>query len=140
MHIASVLVDVVIVLWFLAVMVAIVRVRRARATGLRSLTPQEQNRYQLSWERIRTRFVHAPKEAAQEADTLVVAMLRARGHEVRDDRLPRRLLDARKWHAREHSHGTDALRQAMLHYSVVFDHSLGRRQREKAAIRRREMA
>jgi hypothetical protein len=118
----------------------IVRALRVRATSLRPLSAQEQNRYQLSWERIRTRFVHAPKEAAEEADTLVVAMLRARGHEVRDDRLPRPLLDARKWHAREHSHGTEALRQAMLHYSVVFNHSLGRRQREKTAIRRREMA
>jgi phosphoenolpyruvate-protein kinase (PTS system EI component) len=140
MDVATVLVDVVIALWFAAVMVGVARAFRVRATSLRPLTAQEQNRYQLSWERIRTRFVHAPKEAAEEADTLVVAMLRARGQVIRDDRLPGRLLDARKWLAREHSHGTEALRQAMLHYSVAFDHGLGRRPREKGAIRRREIA
>jgi hypothetical protein len=140
MDVASVIVDVLIVLWLLAVMVAIIRAVRARSMGLRPLTPQEQNRYQLSWERIRTRFVHAPQEAVEEADALVVSMLRARGHRLRYDRMPHRLIDARKWLAREHSHGTEALRQAMLHYTVVFDRSIGRRPRVKAAVRRREMA
>jgi hypothetical protein len=140
MDIATFLVDAVIVLWVLAVIVAAVRVWRARSPRLVPLAPQTHDRFVLSWERIASRFVHAPREAAHEADALVLSLLLERGHPVQGGRLPGRIQNARQWLAREGKDGTEALRQAMLHYQIVFNRMIGGRLREKAIENRREMA
>jgi hypothetical protein len=142
MDIATFLIDVVIALWILAVIVAAVRLWRARPPRLGPLSSQARDRFTLSWERIAARFVHAPREAAHEADALVLSLLMERGHPVQRGRLPRRIQEARDWLAREGKDGTEALRQAMLQYQVVFNRMIGGRPREKerATEDHREMA
>ncbi|TMC47357.1 MAG: hypothetical protein E6J20_19870 [Chloroflexi bacterium] len=142
MNIASFLVDAVIALWLLAVIVAGVRVWRARSRRLVPLSSQARERFVLSWERIASRFVHAPREAAHEADALVLSLLLERGHPVQGGRLPGRVQEARQWLAREGKDGTEALRQAMLQYKEVFNRMIGGRpsEKEQAAENDREMA
>jgi hypothetical protein len=140
MDIGTFLVYAVIGLWLLAVIVATARVWRARLPRLISLSPEHQQRFLLSWERIASRFVEAPREAAHEADALVLSLLVERGHPVERDRLPSRVRDARRWLELEGKDGTEALRQAMLHYEIVFNRMIGRGTREMASENRREMA
>lgn len=142
MDIATFLVDAVIAVWFLAVIVAGVRIWRARPARLTPLSPQAHDRFVLSWERIAIQFVHAPREAAHEADALVLSLLLERGHPVQGGRLPARIKEARQWLAREGKDGTEALRQAMLQYQVVFNRMIEGRPREKeqATENHREMA
>jgi hypothetical protein len=137
----TVLMDVVIALWFLAVIVAVVRAWQARPPRLAPLSPEDQNRFTSSWQRIAFRFVDAPRDAAREADALVLSVLMERGHPVRDDALPAGLRKARRWLALEGSDGTEALRQAMLHYRTVLNQMVGPRSRVRDdADGRREMA
>jgi hypothetical protein len=140
--IATFLVDAVIAIWFLAVIVAVVRVLRARSPRLAPLSTQARDRFVLSWERIASRFVHSPREAAHEADALVLSLLLERGHPVQGGRLPGRIQAARRWLAREGKDGTEALRQAMLNYQVVFNRMIGGSPREKEQVteNHREMA
>jgi hypothetical protein len=140
MDLATFLIDAVIALWILAVVVAAVRMWRARSPRLAPLSPQVHDRFVLSWERIASRFVHAPKEAAHEADALVMSLLLERGHPVQGGRLPSRIQDARDWLAREGKDGTEALRQAMLNYQMVFNRMIGARPPEKETENKREMA
>jgi hypothetical protein len=140
MEIATFLIDAVIGLWLMAVIVSIVRVWRARSPRLVPLSPQVRDRFVLSWERIASRFVHAPRAAAHEADALVLSLLLERGHPFQSGRLPRRIQDARRWLAREGKDGTEALRQAMLQYQIVFKRVIGGRPQENATESRREMA
>jgi hypothetical protein len=140
MDLAIFLVYAVIGLWLLAVIVAAVRVWRARLPRLMPLSPELQQRFMHSWERITSRFVEAPREAAHEADALVLSLLIERGQPVERDRLPARIRDARRWLELEGKDGTEALRQAMLHYEIVFNRMTGGRTREKATEKRREMA
>jgi hypothetical protein len=140
MDTATVLVDVVLVLWVLAVIASIVGEWRARGPRLEPISPQAQQRYVLSWDRIARRFILAPREAAQEADTLMVSLLRERGHSIRGDRLPYRIRNARAWLSRERSDGTEALRRAMLYYREQFNRTIGKRPREAGAEGRKEMA
>jgi hypothetical protein len=86
-----------------------------------------------------SRFVHAPREVAREADALVVSLLHERGQPVEDNQLPSGVRDARRWLAREAVEGTEALRQAMLRYQTVFNRMIGGRPGE-ATEKRREMA
>jgi hypothetical protein len=142
MDIVTLFVDLLIALWFLAVIVAIVRAWQARVPRLGPLSPEARNQFVNSWHRITAGFVDAPREAVQQADALVVALLRERGRPVHHEHLPRPILEARHYVARERTNGTEALRQAMLHYRTIFTHSIGRRppEPEQQNIRRRELA
>ena len=72
----------------------------------------------------------------------MLSLLLERGHPVRSSRLPGRIQEARRWLAREGKDGTEALRQAMLNYEVVFNRMIGGRPREKepATESHRELA
>jgi hypothetical protein len=142
MDIAALLVDLVIALWFLAVIVAILRAWQARVPPLAPLSPEARNRFFNSWHRITAGFIDAPREAVQQADALVLSLLRERGRPVNDDQLPKPIRDARQCLAREGANGTEALRQAMIHYRLIFTRSIGRRPPEldRQDVRRREMA
>ncbi len=142
MDIVTPLVDLLIALWFLAVIVAIVRAWQARAPRLAPLSPEARNQFVNSWHRITAGFMDAPREAVQQADALVVSLLRERGRPVRHDQLPRPILEARHCLARERTNGTEALRQAMLHYRSIFTRSIGHRPPEpdQQDIRRRQLA
>ena len=135
-------VDLLIVLWFLAVIVAIVRAWLARVPRLAPLSPEVRNQFVNSWHRITAGFVDAPREAVLQADALVVALLRERGRPVHDNQLPKPILEARHSVARESPNGTESLRQAMLQYRSIFTGSIGRRSPEPDSqhVRRREMA
>ncbi len=121
------LVDIVSVLWFGAVIVGIARAWNARPARLRPISPQAYDRFALAWDRVATEFVHAPSEATREAEDLVYNLLVARGHPTARSRLPESMHEARRWIARERQEGTEALRQAMLHYRYVFEQIIGRR-------------
>lgn len=141
MDIVALLVDLLILLWFLAVIVAIVRAFQARVPGLAPISPEARKEFVNSWHRIASGFVDAPREAVQQADALVLSLLRERGRPVRQNHLPKPIRNARQWIAAESTNGTEALRQAMLHYRSIFTQSIGRRPPEdRQENRRREMA
>jgi hypothetical protein len=121
------LVDIVVVLWFGAVLVGIARAWNARPARLRPISAQAYDRFGLAWDRIATDFVHAPGEATREAEELVYNLLEARGQPTGRAHLPESMHEARRWAAREKHEGTEALRQAMLHYRLVFEQIIGRR-------------
>ena len=132
---------ILIVLWIGAVFVAVARAWNARPPRLRPISAQAYDRFTLAWDRIAAEFVRSPSSAAREAEDLVFNLLAARGHPTTHQRLPESMHEARRWMAREREEGTDALRQAMLHYRIVFDKVIGRRPAgEPEESRHREMA
>jgi hypothetical protein len=106
-----------------------------------SLPPEARDRYLAAWDRVEKRFLEAPQEAVQAADSLVLAMLGQRGHPLGHDRLPRRLRDARRKLAEgQRRHRTEDLRRALLDYRAVFGQMIGPEQVEQVAEGRRETA
>jgi hypothetical protein len=141
MDIGALLVDLLILVWFLAVIAGIVRAFQARVPRLAPISPEARNEFVNSWHRIASGFVDSPQEAVQQADALVVSLLRQRGRPVQHDQLPKPIRQARQWTAAQSSNGTEALRQAMLHYRSIFTQSIGRRPPEdRQDTHRREMA
>jgi len=127
MDTTSLLVDVLIALWVLAVLIGIVRAWRAR---LIPLTKQARARYVMSWDRIESRFLYTPQEAVREADGLVMTVLRDRHHPTDYDALPRRAKQARRRLAQDEGRGgTELLRLALLDYRNVLDDMVGYRHR-----------
>ncbi|HEX7263407.1 MAG TPA: hypothetical protein VF383_04445 [Candidatus Dormibacteraeota bacterium] len=136
-------VDVVILLVIVAIGLALARAWRSRPARahLAALPSESRARYELAWERIEKRFVDAPKEAVQEADSLLIAILGERGHPLAEDRLPHRFRRARAKLADGISrHRTEDLRQALLDYRVVFGEIVGPQTGEQVADGRRETA
>lgn len=129
MDATTLLVDIVVVLWFGAVLVGIGRAWNARPARLKPISPQAHDRFVLAWDRVATEFVQSPGEAIREAEDLVYNVLSARGQPTGREHLPESMHEARRWIARERRDGTEALRQAMLHYRRVFDDLLGHRTR-----------
>jgi len=142
MDIIALLVDLMIALWFVTVIVAIARAWQARVPRPASLSPEARNQFVNSWQRITAGFIEAPREAVQQADALVLSLLRERGRPVQHDQLPKPIREARRCIARESTNGTEGLRQAMIHYRSIFTQSIGRRTPEpdRQDIRRRELA
>jgi hypothetical protein len=138
MDTATLLVDVLIALWFLAVLIGIVRAWKAR---LIPLTKQARARYVMAWDRIESRFLYAPEEAVREADGLVLSVLRDRHHATDYAALPRRAKQARRKLSMDEGRGmTELLRQAMLDYRSVLDEMVGYRHRVAVRQGRRQVA
>ena len=78
----------------------------------------------------------------QEADQLVLAILRDRGAKIEDERrLPRELTEARAAaNTNEGEFGTEGLRKAMLHYQHTVEKSVGQSMRSRNETQRREVA
>lgn len=129
----------------LAVLVMVVlllfaRSARGRRGGLAPLSNEARDRYITEWDRIEMRFVGAPREAVSEADALVIALLRERGHPL-GRRLPNELHTAREEASLRRGDKTEGMRRAMLHYRSVVERMIGKRTPPSdAEIRRREMA
>jgi len=143
MNLTSLVIDLVILLVIAAVAISLVRAWRARPVSahLTSLPPETRDRYVAAWDRVEKRFLEAPQEAVQEADSLVLAMLGERGHPLGHDRLPRRLRQARRKLAEvQRRHRTEDLRRALLDYRAVFGRMIGPEQPEQVAEGRRETA
>ncbi|HET7466499.1 MAG TPA: hypothetical protein VFL29_07515 [Candidatus Dormibacteraeota bacterium] len=144
MNVVTLIVDAVIVLWVLAVIIGVVRAIRSRPPRLAPLPENVWTRFQLAWERIVARFMYEPQWAVGEADSLVMSLLSARGHPLDHARLPREMQQARH-EAAAAANGrprdkTEAMRQVLLQYRVVFDRMIGPKPREVAASGRREVA
>jgi len=135
---STLLVDILVGLWVIAVLIGIVRAWHARLTPL---TKKARDRYVLAWDRIEARFLYAPQEAVREADGLVMSALRDRRHPTDYDSLPRRAKDARRRLSMDEGRGrTELLRQALLDYRDVFDDMVGHRHREAVREGRRQTA
>ncbi len=142
MDVITLVVDLVIALWVLAVIVAVVRAWQARTPQLVPLSPEARNQFVRSWHRITAGFVDAPYDAVQQADALVISLLRERGRPVQRNQVPKPIQEARSRIAHERNGGTESLRQAMLYYRSIFTHTIGRRppEPERQETGRREMA
>jgi len=118
---------------------AIFMIRRNR---LQPLSDEARGRYAQSWSAIESRFIKEPAEAVQEADQLVLAILRDRGARIEDERrLPRELKEARAAaHTNEGQSGTEGLRKAMLHYQHTVQSSVGQSMRNRNEMQRKEIA
>jgi hypothetical protein len=125
----------------IGLILAVIFAMRSRG---RKLRPEVRERYASSWRAIEARFVDHPVEAVRSADELVVSLLRDSGRAVDDRRMPRPLEKARhavREGSGEHGEaGTESMRRAMLEYREIVDDAIGRRAREDAGRRRREVA
>lgn len=132
------LIDILVVLWFVAIAIAVMRAWQVRLTPL---SRKARDRYVLAWDRIEARFMYAPQEAAREADGLVMSLLRDRNQSTDYELLPRRAKDARSRLAHDEGRGqTEVLRQAMLDYRAVVDEMVGYQHREAVRQARRQLA
>jgi hypothetical protein len=115
------------------------RVKRRDQLEIRDLDPAARDRYAESWRAIQARFVDDPRAALQEADGLVITVMRDRGYPtegfeqqaevvsvdhagvVENYRNAHRISTADA----EGRASTDDLRQAMVHYRALFTDLLG---------------
>ncbi|TMC82008.1 MAG: hypothetical protein E6I61_11245 [Chloroflexi bacterium] len=85
------------------------------------------------------KFVEAPEQAVREAEALVMAMLRERGHPLTDRDLPAEVQRAHKL-GYTSKDKTEGMRQAILHYRAVMERMVGTEDQARREQRRREMA
>jgi hypothetical protein len=115
------------------------RERRHSELELTPLSPESKARYSAAWEDVQIRFVDAPDEAVGTADELVTRLIAERGYPTGsyDDQLATLSVE----HAKTLEHYRDAheisrrsergeattedLRQALVHYRVLFADLLG---------------
>jgi hypothetical protein len=121
----SVLILIVIVV--LVVVGGLLMVRRLAGSRLRALPAESRAGYATAWRSIQARFIDQPAEAVQEADRLAQQMLRERGAQLEEGKLPKRLSRARTLtKTRDGEAGTEGLRQAMLRYRAEIEDGIGR--------------
>jgi hypothetical protein len=119
------------------------RQRRVRKLDIRPLTDEECRRYSADWAVVQERFVDAPQTAVTQAYNLVTTVMTERGYPNGDDE--QATADLSVDHARTVGHfrtarqittqvtqtgadgdgDTEALRQALIHYRVLFSDLLG---------------
>ncbi len=111
------------------------RQRRVEDLDIRSLTPDEAERFGARWRDVQAKFVDNPHLATGEADELVKELMRARGYPVAD--FEQRAADISVHHPKVVEHyraaheiadrsyrgeaGTEDLRQALIHYRALFE-------------------
>jgi hypothetical protein len=130
---------VIVLVAAIAVGIAMFTIQRNR---LRPLSDEARGQYAQSWSAIESRFIEDPAATVQEADQLVLAILRDRGASIDDERrLPRELTEARAAaHADEGQSGTEGLRKAMLHYQHAVENSVGQPMHDRNEMKRKEIA
>ena len=122
------------------------RQKRVERLDIHPLDPEERDRFVNAWRATQSHFVDAPAEAITDADRLVSQVMRARGYPVGD--FEQRAADISVDHpivvenyraaraiaiANERGQaGTEELRQAIVHYRVLFEDLLETREREVA--------
>jgi hypothetical protein len=111
------------------------REKRTKSLKIRSLTPEEINRFSEDWQRIQSRFVDEPNEAVTDAELLVGEVMETRGYpaagfERRISYLsvnhPQAVQNYRSARAITQRDGrnevtTEDLRRAMTYYRELFD-------------------
>jgi hypothetical protein len=119
------------------------RHRRVRRLDIRPLSDDARRRYAADWTAIQERFVDAPQAAVMQANSLVTTVMTERGYPNADDE--QATADLSVDHAQTVGHfraarqitaqltgdgaygdaDTEALRQALIHYRVLFADLLG---------------
>jgi hypothetical protein len=110
------------------------RVRRVEKLDIRLLSPQERDRFGAAWANVQHRFVDDPRAAVAEANQLVKSLMGTRGYPIDD--FEQRVADLSVDHASVVQHyraarvlartaeagnaTTEDLRQAMVHYRILF--------------------
>ncbi len=126
---------VVVVLLFLVRAAGVGR----RRPQLRALPPESRDRYISEWDEIEMKFVEAPEQAVREAEALVMAMLRERGHPLTERDLPAEVQRAHKL-GYTSKDKTEGMRQAILQYRAIMERMVGTEDQARREQRRREMA
>ncbi|MCA2222941.1 hypothetical protein [Nonomuraea aurantiaca] len=114
------------------------REKRFATLDITPLTPASRQAYAQQWAKLQERFVDAPGPAVTEADELVSAVMAERGYPTED--FEQQLVDLSVVHGRTLHHYRQAheisrravpdeacaedLRQAMVHYRVLFEELL----------------
>jgi len=115
------------------------REKRRDKFKIRSLSAADRQSFNTRWREVQARFVDDPRGAVTVADSLVTDVMQARGYPIGefDERAadlsvdyPTIVDNYRAGHeiALRHSSGqasTEDLRQAMMHYRVLFEELLG---------------
>lgn len=118
------------------------RMERVETFDLRRLSPDENKQYAENWEHIQKDFVEEPGEAVEKADQLVRQVMTARGYPMADFEqraadisvhYPKVVGHYRSAHSiidkqRDSGASTEQLRQAMVHYKVLFEELLETRE------------
>jgi hypothetical protein len=115
------------------------RERRHAELDLRPLDPSSGERYAAAWEEIQVRFIDAPDQAVGKADALVTELVAERGYPTGE--FEQRVADLSVEHGGRLDHyraahdihqanergeaTTEQLRQALVHYRVLFTDLLG---------------
>jgi hypothetical protein len=119
------------------------RHRRVRGLDIRPLSEDARRRFAADWTVVQERFVDAPQAAVMQASSLVGAVMTERGYPNADDE--QAMADLSVDHAQTVGHfraarqitdqlsdggtygdaDTEALRQALIHYRVLFADLLG---------------
>jgi FtsZ-interacting cell division protein ZipA len=111
------------------------RRERREELDIRPLTPASRDRYLTGWREVQARFVDSPQIAVQQADELVIQVMRERGYPVDDFEQraadisvdhPHLVEDYRQAHRVSVSNDrgqaeTEDLRRAMVHYRNLFE-------------------
>ena len=112
----------------LVVLVILLLIRAAgsgrRTPRLRPLTADARERYISDWDDIEAKFVDSPEQSVREAEALVMAVLRDRGHPLTERDLPQDVQRARRLSYTSRNK-TEAMRQAMLHYRAAMERMIG---------------
>jgi FtsZ-interacting cell division protein ZipA len=114
------------------------RTERHEKLDIRPLEPAARERYTTTWTETQAHFVDDPKRAVEEADALIVLVMRDRGYPVDD--FEQRAADVSVEHpqvvenyrsaqaisvaSREGRATTEDLRQGMVHYRALFSELL----------------
>lgn len=115
------------------------RAARVRKYDLKPLSAEDRSRFGAAWQKLQAQFVDDPAGAAGSADSLLGEVMTARGYPMAD--IDQRLEDLSVDHgdavqnyrlARDivgkHARGdagTEDMRQAMIHYRILFEDLLG---------------
>jgi hypothetical protein len=120
------------------------REARVRKLQIRTLTPQERERFADQWRREQARFVDDPAGAVTAADTLVTELMVERGYPTTAEAsvdYPHVMNRYREAHEiadrnRRGDAGTEDLRGAMICYRALFEELLGTSTVEHEVVRR----
>jgi hypothetical protein len=125
------------------------RAKRVERFRLKELSDDDRARFDATWGAIQTRFVDDPSGAVQEADALINTVMLVRGYPLDD--FEQRVLDLSVHHANVVQHyraaralaianqagsaDTEELRQAFVHYRVLFAELVGAPTASAAGLR-----
>lgn len=124
------------------------RQRRVRKLDIHELTPEQCQRFQGAWAAVQQRFVDDPSGAVTDADGLLKQVMSARGYPMAD--FDQRVADLSVDHGAVVEHyraartaysrvndgaSTEDLRQAMVHYTALFNDLVQPRETEVRELR-----